>query len=73
MSSDQEFYRKAFAKIDKNGDGILCDDEVDKFLAYAGVENKDQLLNEFKKKTSDPRRGTLAGKYVYQVISSVNF
>ena len=68
LCSDQEFYKTAFEIFDTNGDGILSDDEVGEFLTYIGVENKNELLNELKKRTSDPKRGCLAGKYVYQVI-----
>ena len=68
--NDEEFYKKAFANIDKNGDGFLGDDEIEEFITYVrggGRINKDEF-NEFKTMISDPSRGTLAGKCVYQVI-----
>ena len=72
---DEEFCKKAFETIDKNGDGFLNDDEIEEFITSVcdggGINTEE--FNEFKRKIADSSRGCLAGKFVYQVIFSVTF
>ena len=63
----EDILHKAFSSFDGNGDGFLADDEIDKFMAFAGIKIQEEDLTTFKNKIDDPERGELAGKCVYQV------
>ena len=71
IDTDEDFLKKAFETIDKNGDGFLCDDEIDTFFRDVGMHVNKEDLNNFKAKIKDPSRGELAGKCVFQVRSKV--
>ena len=67
LIGDEELSRKAFANLDKNGDGFLSDSEIDDFIANVGIQIKQEDLEEFKSSLYDSNRGALAGKCLYQV------
>lgn len=66
---NEDFLKKGFAKIDTDGDGFLCDEEINEFIDSAGITITEEDKKEFMEKIMNPKRGELIGKCVYEVSS----
>ena len=62
-----ESLQKAFLMIDVNGDGFLSRTEVDEFLTILGDTPSDSTKGKIYNMISDPQRGELVDKFVFEV------
>ena len=62
-----ESLQKAFLMIDVNGDGFLSRTEIDEFLSILGDTPSESTKGKIHNMISDPQRGELVDKFVFQV------
>ena len=66
-SGCETFFKKAFAAVDEDGDGVLTLQEVETLAFVAGKQITQEDVAKFKKIIGCPDRGLLKDKCVYQV------
>ena len=66
-----ERLQAAFQIADTDGDGILSWDEVDNLFSIVKFTPSDNSKNEIRRKISNPSRGDLVDKIVFQVRSNI--
>ena len=70
---NMERLQAAFQIADTDGDGILSWDEVDNLFSIVKFTPSDNSKNEIRRKISNPSRGDLVDKIVFQVRSLILF
>ena len=69
IPKEGDYIERAFSCIDIDGNGFLCDIEIDRFIASVGIKIGEEDLAAFKRKIDDPDRGDFIGKCLFQVTN----